>query len=95
MADLPKGCVTIPVEGGTFALPLADIIDVDEEKARLEKSIGKLEKEIGGLKGRLNNPKFAENAPEDVVAEAQGNLDAREDEATKLREALARLSELG
>ncbi|MBL6428770.1 MAG: valine--tRNA ligase [Maritimibacter sp.] len=95
MADLPKGCVTIPVEGGTFALPLADIIDVDEEKARLEKSIGKLEKEIGGLKGRLNNPKFAENAPEDVVAEAQGNLDAREDEAAKLREALARLSELG
>ena len=95
MADLPKGCVTIPVEGGTFALPLADIIDVDEEKARLEKSIGKLEKEIGGLKDRLNNPKFAENAPEDVVAEAQGNLDAREDEAAKLREALARLSELG
>ncbi|MAM62594.1 valine--tRNA ligase [Maritimibacter sp. UBA3975] len=95
MADLPKGCVTIPVEGGTFALPLADIIDVDEEKARLEKTLGKLEKEIGGLKGRLNNPKFAQNAPDEVVAEAQGNLDAREDEAAKLREALARLAEIG
>jgi len=95
MAELPKGCATIPVEGGLFALPLADIIDVAEEKARLEKSLGKLEKEIGGLKGRLNNPKFAENAPEEVVAEAQDNLAAREDEAGKLKEALARLAEIG
>ncbi len=95
MEDLPKGCVTIPVEGGTFALPLADIIDVDEEMARLEKTLGKLEKEIGGLKGRLNNPKFAENAPDEVVAEAQANLDAREEEKAKLEEALKRLSELG
>ncbi|MBV7378721.1 valine--tRNA ligase [Maritimibacter dapengensis] len=95
LVELPKGCVTIPVDGGTFALPLADIIDVDEEKARLEKTRGKLEKEIGGLRGRLNNPKFAENAPDDVVAEAQANLDAREDEAAKIDEALQRLSELG
>jgi len=95
MAELPKGCVTIPVEGGTFALPLADIIDVAEEKSRLEKSLGKLDKEIGGLKGRLNNPKFAESAPEEIVAEAQDNLAAREDEAAKIREALTRLAELG
>jgi valyl-tRNA synthetase len=95
LATLPKGCVTIPAEGATFALPLADIIDVGEEKARLEKSLGKLQKEIGGLKGRLGNPKFAESAPEEVVAEARDNLAQREDEAGKLREALARLAEIG
>ncbi len=93
-AELPKGCVTIPVSGGTFALPLADIIDVEEEKARLEKTLGKLEKEIGGLKGRLSNPKFAENAPAEVVAEAQANLSDREEDAAKLTEALRRLAEL-
>jgi valyl-tRNA synthetase len=49
----PKGCATIPVAGATFGLPLADIIDVDEEKARLEKTLGKLAKELGGLRGRL------------------------------------------
>ncbi|MCB1330999.1 MAG: hypothetical protein KDK28_16840, partial [Maritimibacter sp.] len=95
MDSLPKGCVTIPVEGATFALPLAEIIDVGEEKARLEKSLAKLDKEIAGLNGRLKNPNFAANAPEEVVAEAQDNLAAREDEAGKLREALARLAELG
>ena len=91
----PKGCATVAVEGGIFGLPLADIIDVEEEKARLEKALGKLEKEIGGLKGRVNNPKFVASAPEDVVIEAQGNLALREEEAETLRAALARLAELG
>lgn len=79
----------------TFGMPLADIIDVTAEKARLEKSIGKLAKELGGLRGRLNNPKFAESAPPEVVEEARENLAAREMEEAKLQEALARLAELG
>ncbi len=95
VTDLPKGCVTIPVDGATFGLPLADIIDVAEEIARLEKSIGKLGKEIGGLKGRLSNPKFAESAPPEVVEETRDNLTAREEEETILKTALARLQEIG
>jgi len=91
----PKGCVTVAVDGGTFGLPLADIIDVGEEKARLEKTLGRIDKELGGLRARLNNPKFVESAPEDVVAETRENLALREDEAAKLRAALDRLAELG
>ncbi|WP_158971035.1 valine--tRNA ligase [Chachezhania sediminis] len=90
----PKGTVTIPAEGATFGLPLADIIDIAEEKARLEKTLAKLAKELGGLRGRLNNPKFAESAPEEVVEETRANLAAREGEEAQLKEALARLSEL-
>ncbi|MDJ0821298.1 MAG: valine--tRNA ligase [Paracoccaceae bacterium] len=91
----PKGCVTVPVDGATFGLPLADIIDVDAEKARLDKALGKLGKELGGLRGRLNNPKFAASAPAEVVEETRANLAAREEEEAKLQEALARLAELG
>ncbi|WP_104017536.1 valine--tRNA ligase [Roseovarius nitratireducens] len=93
--SFPKGCVTVAVEGGTFGLPLADIIDVDKEKARLEKTLAKLEKELSGLRGRLGNPNFVESAPEDVVAETRDNLALREDEEAKLRAALDRLAELG
>ncbi|MEQ9672870.1 MAG: class I tRNA ligase family protein, partial [Roseovarius indicus] len=92
---LPKGCITVPADGASFGLPLADVIDVEEEKARLEKTLGKLEKELGGLRGRLNNPKFVESAPDDVVEEARENLRAREEEEAKIRAALDRLSELG
>ena len=94
-AAMPKGTITIPAEGATFGLPLADIIDIDAEKARLEKTLGKLAKELGGLRGRLNNPKFAESAPEEVVEETRANLAARESEEAQLKEALARLSEVG
>lgn len=50
----PKGAVTLPVEGGSFCLPLADIIDIEEEKARLKRGMDKLMKEMGGLKGKLD-----------------------------------------
>ncbi|MEQ8294201.1 MAG: valine--tRNA ligase [Roseovarius sp.] len=93
--SLPKGCITVPADGASFGLPLADVIDVEEEKARLEKTLDKLEKELGGLRGRLNNPKFVESAPEDVVEEARENLRAREEEEAKIRAALSRLAELG
>lgn len=92
---LPKGCISIGAPGASFALPLADIIDVAAERARQEKNLGKLMKELGGLRGRLKNPKFADSAPADVVAETRANLVLREEEEAKIKEALARLSEIG
>ena len=91
----PKGCITVAAEGATFGLPLADIIDVGAEKARLEKTLGKLAKEIGGLSGRLTNPNFVASAPEEVVEEVRENLAARQEEEAKLRAALERMAELG
>ncbi len=90
----PKGAATIAVEGGTFALPLAGLIDVAAERARLERSLGKLGKELNGLRGRLNNPKFVDSAPDDVIAETRENLVAREAEEAKLKVALDRLAEV-
>jgi valyl-tRNA synthetase len=91
----PKGSIAVAAEGAAFAIPLQGLIDIAEEKSRLQKALDKLAKEIGGLKGRLDNPNFAKSAPEDVVMEAQSNLEAREEEAQKLEEALRRLSDLG
>ena len=92
--EMPKGAITVSAPHATFGLPLADIIDVAAEKARLEKNMGKLAKELGGLRGRLGNPKFAASAPPEVLAETQANLAAREEEEQKLSEALARLAEI-
>jgi valyl-tRNA synthetase len=94
VAEMPKGTVALAVSGGSFGLPLADVIDVAAEKARLDKTLGKLAKELGGLRGRLNNPKFADSAPEEVITETRANLALREAEEAKLKDALARLAEL-
>jgi valyl-tRNA synthetase len=95
VAAVPKGTVSLAVPGARFGLPLADVIDISEEKARLEKTLAKLGKELGGLRGRLKNPKFVESAPDEVVEETRANLALREEEEGKLKEALARLAELG
>jgi valyl-tRNA synthetase len=91
----PKGSIALAMDGAAFALPLAGLIDIAEEKARLSKALEKLGKEIGGLKGRLDNPNFVKSAPEDVIIEARANLEAREDEAAKVSAAIARLAEIG
>ena len=75
-------------------MPLADLIDVAAEKARLSKKLGKIQKELGGLKGRLNNPKFVASAPEEVIEEAKENMVLREEEEAQLNAALSRLAEL-
>ncbi|MBU2981961.1 valine--tRNA ligase [Lentibacter algarum] len=92
--DFPKGTAALGITGAEFGLPLADIIDVDAEKARLEKSLGKLAKEIGGMKGRLGNPKFVASAPDEVVEETRANLAEREEEESLMKAALTRLAEI-
>ena len=94
VAEFPKGTAALSVTGAEFGLPLADIIDVDEEKARLEKSLGKLAKEIGGMRGRLGNPKFVASAPDEVVEETRANLAEREEEEGLMKAALKRLAEI-
>lgn len=91
----PKGAVTIAVEGGTFCLPLADVIDVAAEKARLEKALGKLEKEALGLRKKLGNEKFLANAPQEVVETQRERLSALDEEMATLRAAQERIAALG
>ena len=93
--EAPKGALTVPARGATFALPLAGLIDVAAEKVRIGKAIARLDREIGGLQGRLERPDFLASAPAHVVEEARANLALREDEAGQLRAALARLAEIG
>jgi valyl-tRNA synthetase len=94
-AAAPKGSLSVTAHGASFALPLADIIDVESEKARISKVMGKLDKEIGGLSGRLDNPKFIESAPSEVVEEARETLALRQEERAQLQAAMARLEEIG
>ncbi len=94
-AAAPRGAVTIAVEGGTFCLPLADVIDVDAERARLEKALGKLEKEASGLRKKLGNEKFLANAPQEVVETQRERLGALDEEMATLRAAQERIAALG
>ncbi|MDQ7057007.1 MAG: valine--tRNA ligase [Ghiorsea sp.] len=75
-------------------LPLAGLVNVEEELARVAKNIEKIEKEMGGLKGRLNNDKFVASAPEAVVTKARADLAALEAKINELQTAKTKLEAL-
>jgi len=55
------------VKGATVILPLAGLIDMKEETARLEQELVRLEGELKRVDGKLGNEKFVSNAPQAVV----------------------------
>lgn len=55
-------------------IPLAGLIDKDEERSRLEKSLNKLEKDIHQSQSKLDNPNFSEKAPKEVLVKEKERL---------------------
>jgi valyl-tRNA synthetase len=92
--SFPKGTVSVSASGAMFGLPLADVIDIEAEKNRLVKAEEKLTKEINSMEGRLNNPKFVDSAPPEVVNETRDNVEKRKEEQVQVTKALKRLEEL-
>ena len=79
------------VTAGVVSLPLADLIDVDAEVARLEKQLADLKKWIAGNEARLANEKFVASAPEKVVADTRAKLEELKAKAAHTSEMLATL----
>jgi valyl-tRNA synthetase len=55
-------------------VPLAGLVDIEAEKKRIEKEIGKAEKEIAAVERRLGNQEFVARAPAEVVDEVRTRL---------------------
>lgn len=55
-------------------IPMADLIDKEAELSRLAKELAKLDKDIDLAQGKLNNPKFTDKAPADIIAKEQEKL---------------------
>jgi valyl-tRNA synthetase len=87
----PQGAVQLIVRGEIAALPLAGVIDLAAENARLEKEMARVDTDIARIDAKLANGDFLRRAPEEVV---EGEREKRE-EATarrsKIMEALERL----
>lgn len=77
--------------GASFALPIGDVIDAGAETARLEKTLAKVEKDASGLRGRLSNPRFAQNADPEVIEETRGKLADLDEDIARTRAALEQL----
>ncbi|MBA2935643.1 valine--tRNA ligase [Sphingomonas sp. CGMCC 1.13654] len=81
----------IVVDEATFILHLEGVIDIEAERARLDKGKAAAEKERDGLAGRLSNPSFVERAKPEAVEKARADYAEKAAEAERLGAALTRL----
>ena len=89
--DFPHGSAQGLVDGVLLALPLKDIINLDNEKARLEKEKVKMNIEIEKLQFKLNNDNFIEKAPSDVVEGIKMRLKEYQNKKSSVLEAMNRV----
>ncbi|WNO52991.1 valine--tRNA ligase [Stakelama saccharophila] len=87
-----EGCATFVLDDVTYMLPLAEVVDIAEERARLKKGVAMVEKERDSLAARLQNPKFVERAKPEAVEKARADHADKAAEAERLQAALSRLS---
>ena len=86
-----KGALAVRAALGELFLPTEGLIDVEAEKARLTKEIEKYETEIEKVQSKLNNPKFTQKVPANVLEEHKQRLADWQGKLAHAKAALAAL----
>jgi valyl-tRNA synthetase len=87
----PQGAVQMIVRGEVAALPLAGVIDLAAERARLEKEMAKVAADIARIDAKLGNADFLKRAPEEVVDGEREKREQAQDRRSKIAAALEQL----
>jgi len=85
LGPVPGGAVQVVVDEATYALPLAGVVDLEQERRRLDRELAKAAAELERFDQKLANPRFLDRAPAEVIEEQR----ARRAEAELTRQKLA------
>ncbi|MDR0267747.1 valine--tRNA ligase [Paenibacillus sp.] len=89
--EAPDKAMTAIVTGAELYLPLAGLIDIDQEIARLEKELKNLNSEVERVEKKLGNQGFVAKAPAKVIEEEKAKM---ADYSEKRSKVIARIEEL-
>ena len=87
-----KGMTSVVTPVARVFMPMAELVDLEKEKARIQKELEQKKKALAGLESKLSNPAFLSKAPESVVAAERERADTLRALMTKLEESAASLS---
>ena len=85
--DLPKSAIAL-LKGMKIYIPLEGLVDIEEEKARLQKKLSNLNQDLKSVENRLSNDAFVEKAPKEVVDELKEKFKALSSDQTRIEEQL-------
>ena len=90
----PQGAASYIFNEIEIFVPLAGLVDVDQELAKLEKEMDKVSLQLKKVEGKLGNSKFLDNAPEEVVAGEKEKQETMSAKLAKINESMGRLKHL-
>jgi valyl-tRNA synthetase len=88
----PRGSVQILLDEATMIVPLAGVVDLEQERARLGRELAKAASEFERFEQKLANPSFLDRAPAEVVEEQRQRRAEADQIRQKLEAALARIA---
>ncbi len=86
-----EGVVRIVHDEATVMLPLAEVIDISQERDRLSREVEKMTGEIGKIEKKLANEQFVAKAPAHVIEEQKSRRQDALETRDRLADALSRL----
>jgi valyl-tRNA synthetase len=92
--ERPRGAATAVVGATEIYLPLDDLINLDEEQARLAKELGKIEQELARVQRKLANGDFLTKAKEEVVEKEREKASQFEEKIRTLRSSMDKIREI-
>ncbi|NPB09843.1 MAG: valine--tRNA ligase [Thermodesulfobacteria bacterium] len=92
--ERPKGAASAVLTDAEIFVPLEGLVDVAAELKKLDKEEKKVLKELDRVKGRLENEKFLQKAPQEVVEKEKARARELEEKLSRIRENIKRLEEL-
>ena len=92
--EQPPAAATALLGDLKLLVPMKGLIDVDAERARLDKQMSRARQELGKANGKLGNEKFVNNAPSAVVEQERQRVVEFEKTLAQLQEQLIKLEEL-
>jgi valyl-tRNA synthetase len=86
------GAVQVVTDSARILIPMEELIDLDKERARLQKEADKAEQEIAMLEKKLGNEGFVAKAPAQVIEAERAKLAGAKERLAKTKESLAAIS---
>lgn len=80
--------VSVVTGAATIYIPFADLVDIEEEKNRLQKEVKRLEGELKRSHAMLSNEKFLSKAPKEKIEEEKEKLENYEKMMNEVQERL-------
>ncbi len=90
--EVTDGMVTVVTDEAKLYMPLSELVDLDKERERIEKSLKKAREDLEKINAKLSNEKFTSKAPENVVNAERERADKAKALIENLEESLKSLS---